>query len=129
MEIAEDRSVVDIAIGWDLHVDVSPDWLFFVLCSSGSRVDPTPSVAEAVWQIGETHGVYRFVFEIGNDVIMSSHMIGQLVLLHKRCHKSGGMMRICGFSEANHQLLQMMHLGGRFPNYRTREDAVMGRPP
>lgn len=53
--------------GWVLNVEVTPEWLFLVLCHAGPSVDPTPPLAEHVWQIAEQHSVHRMVLELGTE--------------------------------------------------------------
>lgn len=118
--------MAEFANGWELSVDVSPEWLFFVLCRNGAPADLTPPLAEYVWSIAEKHSVYQFVLELGTCVALSSHLVGQLVLLHKRSCQHGGKLRVCGFTKDNQEVLHVMNVAPRFPNYRTREDAVLG---
>ena len=121
--------MVDVSFGWRLDTDVSPDWLFFQLVKSQADSDPTPPLAERVWSMAEQHGIGRLVFELDAGILLSSYLVGQLILLRKRAHVQGGTLRLCGLSETNREVLHIMTLDRHFPNYRTREDAVMGRLP
>ena len=60
---------------------------------------------------------------------LTSTLVGQLVWLYKRIHTTGGLMRICGLSAANHEVLRICRLDGRLPEYATRSAAVMGDHP
>jgi anti-anti-sigma regulatory factor len=120
--------MLQLAAGWQIDVDYSPDWLFMRLQGHSAR-EPFPPLSEALWSHAEEHGVNRLVFELGESVLLTSYVIGQLMLLHKRAHLDGGTLRVCGFTPANHQVLAMMQLAERFPNYATREDAVLGHLP
>jgi hypothetical protein len=51
------------------------------------------------------------------------------VRLHKRVTTQGGMVRLCGLSEASQDVLRISRLADRFPAYRNRTDAVMGYRP
>ena len=86
-------------------------------------------MAETLWSLVEGHGIDRIVIELEDSTMVSSYLIGQLILLHKRSHLSGGVVRLCGFSSENYRVIEQMRLGQRFPNYETREDAVMGWGP
>ena len=116
----------EIASKWQLFIDTSPAWLFFRLELEAGRADPNPPLATEVWNRVDELRVYRVVFELGQDVILTSHLVGQLVLLHKRCHQSGGVLRICEFDTHKYGVIQAMQLEDRFPNYANRHDAVMG---
>ncbi|MGD9855560.1 MAG: STAS domain-containing protein [Planctomycetaceae bacterium] len=121
--------VADVGTGWRLDVDESPDWLFFRLIRSGDEYVPEPPLAEALWRIVEQRGPRRVVFEMVDGLMLTSFLVGQLVLLHKRAELVRGTFRLCGIAAHSYETLHMMGLAGRFPNYRSREDAVMGRAP
>ena len=116
----------EFAKGWLLHVDRGPEWLFVVLEESSSPADPTPPVADHVWEVIACHAQYRIVFEVTEGTRLTSHLVGQMVLLHRRLHQAEGVFRICGFSPENYEVLELMRLSGRFHNYPDREAAVMG---
>jgi anti-anti-sigma regulatory factor len=120
--------MLELASGWQMSVDYSPEWLFFRIESLGSEDIKSP-LAESLWSIAEKQPAKRFVCELAENVWMSSYLIGQLVVLHKRAHLEGGTLRLCGLSDDNHSVLRVMGLGERFTNYATREDAVMGYRP
>jgi hypothetical protein len=119
--------MIDISPGWAMQADISPEWLFVRLVYTRPAPDAAPPVAERVWSLAEQHQLCRFVLEIDPEVRLTSHLVSQLILLHKRSHKSEGVTRICGFTEDQYQVLRIMSLATRFPNYATREDAVLGR--
>lgn len=114
--------------GWTIGIDASPEWIFVRIDSQADAI-ATPAVAQCVWDAVEQHQAVRLVVEIDHRVTVSSHLIGQLVLLHKRVHRSGGVLRLCDLSVTAQQVLKVMQLADRFPNYATREDAVLGRRP
>jgi anti-anti-sigma regulatory factor len=112
--------------GWGIAIDYSSEWLFFRLESVGSE-SVRPTLSESIWASAQERGIRRLVCELAELVSLNSYVIGQLVMLHKRAHLEGGVLRLCGFSRANYGVLRMMHLADRFPNFDSREDAVMGR--
>ena len=118
--------MAEFAAGWILDVHASPEWVFLDLCHTGTAFDLTPPLAEHAWQIAEHHSVYQLVLEFGSNVALTSHLVGQIVLLHKRLCQNGGHLRLCGLPRNNYEVLQVMNVAQRFPNYRTREDAVLG---
>ena len=121
--------MTDIAHNWQLHVDIGPEWLFLHLDKTSHDADPAPPLAARGWEIADQYRIYRVVVELASSVHLTSHLVGQLVLLFKRCHRAGGVMRICGFSDANYDVLKIMQLAVQLPNYHTRRDAVMGIAP
>jgi len=74
-------------------------------------------------------GIGPQVVELQEVPILRSHLIGQLVLLHKRIHVQDGLLRICGLSDESLAILQASKLESRLPHFRNREEAVMGASP
>ena len=118
--------MINVAAGWDLAVDVSSDWIFVRLHKDSRDAEHMPQLAERVWSIVEEHQKFRLVMELDDSVLLTSHLVGQIVLLHKRLHQQSGVVRLCGLTRINYQVLEIMRLHTRFPNYLTRENAVMG---
>jgi anti-anti-sigma regulatory factor len=119
-----------VGSGWDFEVDRGPDWLF-VRPRRLSEVDgnlpgSAANFAEQVWTLLEQQFTHRLVLEFSEIDRLNSELIGQLVWLHKRIHTHDGLMRVCGLTEAHEDVLHACRLGGHFPRYETREDAVMG---
>lgn len=118
---------VTLARGWDLDVERGPDWLYVrPHCLSGSASD-APPLADQVWSLLEKSLTHRLVLELDDIDLLTSHLIGQLMWLRKRIHSHDGMMRICGLSSYNTQVLEQCHLAGYLPHFRDREEAVMGQ--
>lgn len=115
-----------LAPGWQFDVTNSTEWLFLRLQRLQAEAEACPPIAEKAWDLASEHHVKRLVFELDDDTMVTSYLIGQLVLLHKRVTLAGGVFRLCGFSADNYRVLQLMQLAGRLPNFRDRESAVMG---
>jgi anti-anti-sigma factor len=122
------RGMIETAAGWGLDVDRGPDWIF-VRVHPRNGFDDAPGLAESVWGVLEQSFVYRVVLELDEIALLHSPIIGQLVLLSKRVHSHGGLLRLCGVSDANRSILQMCRLEGALPFYENRGDAVMGHRP
>jgi anti-sigma B factor antagonist len=117
---------ISLARGWDLDVERGPDWLFVRPHRSSRTALDSPAFAEQVWSILEQNFTHRLVLEMGGFDRLDSHLIGELLWLYERIHSHDGMMRICGLSGSNQDLLHQCRLEERFPLYRDREEAVMG---
>ena len=117
-----------VACDWPLEVERGPDWLF-VRMHPPQDADLEPDLAGTVWDLLEKHFTYRVVLEMDDVEMLSSHMIGQLILLQKRIHQQGGVLRLCGLREQALESLHLCRLDGGLPNYRDREHAVMGSRP
>jgi anti-anti-sigma factor len=119
--------MVEIAPGWELDVDREPNWLLVKLRSPDPTASDPSSLAEALWELLQQHRTDHLVLELDQMPVLYTSLIGQLVLLHKRLCVHGGAMRLCGLSPHNQEVLHICRLDDRFPPYRTREDAVLGR--
>jgi hypothetical protein len=115
------------ARGWKLLAEPTPPWLFLVLERQANDYDSAPPLTDAAWELATRLALKQIVLEHSAGVIFTSHLVGQLVLLHRRSHYSGGLLRICNFSQNNYDVLTMMQLGNRFCNYASREAAMQGR--
>jgi anti-anti-sigma factor len=91
-----------------------------------ARGGETSTFAEQVWTLLEQHLTHRLVLELGEVELLDSHLLGQLDWLYKQIHAHDGMMRVCELSPNNAEVLRTCALDGQFPEYRNREDAVMG---
>ena len=121
--------MVAIAHGWDLEVDRGPDWLFVRILQIPRDADDAPPLAESLWRIMQEHFATRLVLEMDQVELLRSFLVGQLVLIAKRLHAGGGLLRICGLSENNRDVLRCLQLQDNFPVYASRDDAVLGHHP
>jgi anti-anti-sigma factor len=120
---------ISLARGWHLEVERGPDWLFVRPRHSPASALGAPSLEEQVWALLERNFTHRLVLELEDVEYLDSHLIGELVRLEQRIVSHDGMMRICGLSSGNQDLLRQCELDGRFPGFRDREEAVMGPRP
>lgn len=111
--------------GLSFDVDRGPDWIFVRVNPPEQTAIETPQLAEAVWALLQQNFVYRVVLELDRIQLLRSYMVGQLIMLAKRLHSQGGVLRICGLSSTNEEVLRCCQLAGQLPNYRDRSDAVM----
>ena len=117
-----------IAPGCELDVERGPEWLLVRVRNLDlSEPDATP-LAERLWSLLQQHFTYRLVLELDDVDLLSSPLIGELAQLYKRIEEHDGMMRVCGLSPRNRQVLHACHLDESLLPYADRHDAVMGRP-
>lgn len=114
-----------IAEGWNLDVQRGPDWLF-VRVQLDQGAPNEVDFASAVWNLLQTSMLQRVVIELDELPTLHSKLIGDLVRLHQRVQSTGGLVRLSGMSDRNQQVLELASLDRRFPQYSTRQDAVMG---
>ena len=121
--------MLTIAPGWTMDVDRGPDWLFVKVHPPHGDPFEMPPLAESVWQLLEQHLTYRVVLELDEVALLHSYLLGQLVLLSKRVHNHDGILRLCGLSPENQDVLETCRLNVGLPNYSDRGNAVMGQRP
>jgi len=85
-------------------------------------------LADRIWRLLEQHFTYRLVLELDEIRVLTSSLIEQLMELYRRVEKHDGVMRVCGLSPYNRQILHACHLDERLLPYHDREEAVMGVP-
>lgn len=119
----------ELAPGWLAAVERGPDWLFVRLQRPDLMAVDTPQLADALWDLLQRHFMNRMVLELDDIEYLYSDVVAQLVKLHKRLRNADGVLRICGLSPSNQEVLQSSGLDGRLPNYGDREEAVMGYRP
>ena len=115
-----------IALGWELEVERGPDWLLVKIKDLGEREAELPPLADCIWDLLRRHFTYRLVLELDEVTLLNSDLIGQLVQLYGRIQQHHGVMRLCGLSRHNTQVLKACRLDERFLPYHDREEAVMG---
>jgi hypothetical protein len=122
--------VVDTMPGWTLETERGPDWLFIrPIPPANVMQSGEVEFAEAIWERMDQQFCYRVVLEMDRIPLLRSWLIGQLVLLHKRVAAHDGLMRLAGMSDGNQDVLHMVRLADRFPQYVDRGAAVMGWRP
>ncbi len=121
--------MVTLASGWHFTVDRGPDWLFVRLIPPDNPLEDSAGLADELWKLLQQQFVHRLVLEMDQVRLLGSSLLGQLVLLHKRIHTHGGLMRLCGLAAQNADVLRASRLDSRFPNYAGREQAVLGHRP
>ena len=117
-----------LATGWHVELaDRGPDWLFIRLSVDADAYYEASDVADRIWSLVQQHFVYRVVLEMDEVPFLSSHVIGQLVMIQKRVLQHGGALRLCGLSPSCQDVLRICRLITVLPAYESRSDAVMGR--
>jgi anti-anti-sigma factor len=116
-----------IAPGFDLEVERGPDWLLVRVRSMAPSDPGDVSFAEHVWGLLQQHFTYRLVLELDGVGVLDSQLIGQLIQLYRRIERHDGVLRLCGLSAYNRQVLHTCRLDGCLPAYEDRQEAVMGR--
>jgi anti-anti-sigma regulatory factor len=105
------------------EVERGPDWLLVRLSSPLARETP---LADELWALLEQHFTYRLVLEMHEVRSLNSYLVGQLIRLCQRLEEHDGVLRVCGLSPDNCQVLRASSLDEQLRPYRDRREAVMG---
>jgi anti-anti-sigma factor len=114
------------APGCELNVERGPDWLLVRIAKLDEAEPDAPQFAERVWRLLQQHFTYRLVLELDQIRLLTSRLIAQLVQLHGRIEEHSGVMRVCGLSPHNREVLHTCRLDDRLTPYENRQAAVMG---
>jgi len=114
--------------GCVFELERGPDWLLVRIKSLEPDAMELPGLAEEIWSLLERHFTYRLVLEMDGLDVLRSCLIAQLILLRAKIRKHKGILRLCGLSEHNKEVLHTCHLDSRLPHYANRVEAVMGCP-
>src|SRR5665647_405208 len=111
-----------IAPGCELDVERGPDWLLVRIGNSDLLEVSETLLADQIWCLLQQHFTYRLVLELDQVRLLNSCLIGQLNQLYRQIEEHGGMMRLCGLSPHNRQVLHACRLDDRFSTYHDRQD-------
>jgi anti-anti-sigma regulatory factor len=125
----ERPAMTQLCAPWSLDVERGPDWLFIRLHPPDDAALPSAPLADTIWQQLQQHFTYRLVLEMDQVSMLPSWLVGQLVLLRKRIDQHGGLLRLCGCTAGNQEVLEATRLGACFPRYSDRQEAVLGWRP
>jgi anti-anti-sigma regulatory factor len=122
------RSVAMLRLisGWELDVERGPDWLLVKVRSPHRQHRDLPPLSELLWSVLEQHFIYRLVLELDQIRATDAPVVDELLKLHDRIATHGGVMRICGLSPENRQLLAERQASDRFVPYQNRQEALPG---
>ena len=120
--------MLTIAPSFELDVERGPDWLLVRVRNLDLTQSDAPSLAEHLWGLLQQHFTHRLVLELDAVEVLDSRLIGQLIQLYRRIEEHDGVMRLCGLSPHNRQVLHTCRLDDRLLPYGDREEAVLGRP-
>lgn len=115
--------------GWQVAIDTSPEWWFVRIEGNAAGSLDGGGFVDQLWERAERENITRFVVELSESAMLTSLLVGQLIQLHKRAHLAGGVARICNWGDEHYDSLSLLRVADRFPNYDSREAAVLGRLP
>jgi anti-anti-sigma factor len=112
--------------GCELNVERGPDWLLVRVANLDQSEADAPQFAERIWRLLQQHFTYRLVLELDQVRLLTSRILAQLIQLQNRIESRSGIMRLCGLSPTNEEVLHTCRLDERLATYQDRRAAVMG---
>lgn len=109
---------------WAMTVDRGPDWVFLRLDPAASPPEDDRPLAERLWEVAQTHGAHRVVVEFDHIPSIDSSLIEAITVLSLRVHDAGGLLRVCGLSEAALARLRSSVRADQVPHFESRFEAV-----
>jgi anti-anti-sigma factor len=120
--------MLTIAQECEFDVERGPDWLLVRVRNLDQAESETPPLAERLWALLNQHFTYRLVLELDQVRLMNSYLIEQLTQLCRWIEEHDGVLRLCGLSPRNCQVLHTCHLDDQLLPYQDRHEAVTGCP-
>ena len=129
---------------WDFEVERGPAWLFvrprLAADTNAAEINATAAPAERafpladrafpladqVWALLEQNFTNRLVLEL-DALELDRHLVDEMLALDARIAAAEGLLRLCGLSPSNEQMLERYDRHGRLHAFADRSAAVMGR--
>lgn len=106
-----------------IRVERGPDWLFVGLGQGAARRD---DLAEGVCRLVQASMAHRVVLELDEVESMDERLAEAIAAIGTRVRGEGGLVRICGLSDANLSRLQSVSAAALVPHFGSRVEAVGG---
>lgn len=114
------------ASGWTTRVERGPDWLFVRLeAAAGDAAGlPDGALAGGIWRLLEEHRTRRLVLELDDVRAIDDRLVDVIADLGGRLGRDGGLLRVCGLSEANVARLRSAGPTTQVAHYASRSEAL-----
>lgn len=116
-----DEPPATAAAAGGLTVERGPDWLFVRIDGVESR---DHRLAETVWGMLRENLMNRIVLEMESVGTFDEQLLSEISTLGSRVRAEGGLIRICGLSDANLSRLEASPAAAHLPHFKCRTDAV-----
>jgi anti-anti-sigma regulatory factor len=120
--------MLTVATGCAFDVERGPDWLLVRVRNLDLAEPDSPPLAEQLWSLLEQHLTYRLVLEMDEVDMLNSYLLGELVRLYRWIEEHEGVLRVCGLTPFNCEVLHACHLDEQLLPYHDRREAVTGCP-
>ncbi len=112
---------------WNLTVERGPACLLVTFCGEIVPVPGDLPLGVYLWQLMQRHFTDRIILDLSAVEQLTGYAVRQLIALARLVNDHDGMMRICGLSDYNLNLLRRYGQRGRLSCYGDHEEALVGR--
>jgi len=117
---------VHLAPGWRTELNHGPDWLFVKLYGPTGEDANTTGLGESLLLLAREELTRRMVVELDAVESVTEQFFGELLQLRDSLEAEGGLLRVCGLSRDHQERLREVDAICQLPQFRDREEAVMG---
>jgi hypothetical protein len=114
--------------GWELTAERGPDWLFVRVEEGRHSAGPTTGLTQSLWNLISEHHASRVVLELQGVERMDDSLFDAIAEIGARMRDGGGLVRVCGLSQASLSSQPRSPAAGGVPCFRSRTEAVGTRP-
>ncbi|RMF89468.1 MAG: anti-sigma factor antagonist [Planctomycetota bacterium] len=118
-----------VALGWEFDVECGEGWLIVRPRVKSRLTTQLVPLADELLALAERHLVNRIVLKLDEVDLLNTFLISQLLQLQRILAERYGVLRICGLSDRNREVLHHSRLSPILPVYESPEDAVMACHP
>lgn len=114
-----------VRTGWDFEVRRGEGWLVIECIPPDRRANQTPFARE-VCELVDRCLADRVVLELARLEGLSAFSINELLAVQRFVDGNGGLLRLCGLTDTDRELLNRLGLSTILPAFHGLEEAVMG---
>lgn len=85
-------------------------------------------VGRELFRLVEDVGCRRLLLNFQRVTSMATHMLGELIVLHKKMKTAGGRLALCGLNRDLREVFEVTKLTLIFPLYDTEQEALQTFP-
>jgi len=114
------------SLGYKLEVQRGPNWLLVrIKCPHAEKLELP--LAEELRALMQKHFIYRVVLELDELPRLSSSLLEEISRVQQWVKEHDGMLRLCGLSPYNLQVLRAQKSEMQHASFRNRQEAILGQ--
>lgn len=81
-------------------------------------------IGQELFRLIEQEGCRRMVLDFARVEVVSTHMLGELLVLHKRMRAAAGRLALCEFRPSLREVFEVLKLPAVLHTYDTEDEAL-----